>query len=66
MERTHTRNMPTEPHEPNDLPDHDDAPIIEGLSSSSDNSTPSGQESKPISTDALRKIKTQRETIRKL
>jgi hypothetical protein len=58
--------MPTEPTELNDLHDQDDAPIIDGLQSSSDNRTPSGQESKPISTEALRKIKTQREQIRKL
>jgi hypothetical protein len=56
--------MPTDPIHPNDLHDQDDAPIIEGLQSSSDNRTPSGQESKPISTEALRKIKTQREQIR--
>jgi hypothetical protein len=49
--------MPTELTEPSDLHDHDDAPIIDGLESSSDNRTPSGQESKPISTEALRKIK---------
>ncbi len=58
--------MPTEPTEQPDLHDHDDAPIIDGLQSSSDNRTPSGQESKPITTEALRKIKTQREQIRKL
>jgi hypothetical protein len=58
--------MPTEPTEPHDLHDQDDAPIIDGLQSSSDNRTPSGQESKPISTEALRKMKTQREQIRKL
>jgi hypothetical protein len=58
--------MPTEPTEQHDLHDHDDAPIIDGLQSSSDNRTPSGQESKPITTEALRKIKTQREQIRKL
>jgi hypothetical protein len=51
--------MPTDPTDPNDL-------IIDGLSSSSDNRTPSGQESKTISTDALRKIQKQREQIRKL
>ncbi len=39
--------MPTEPTEQNDLHDQDD------LQSSSDNRTPSGQESKPISTEAL-------------
>jgi hypothetical protein len=66
MDRTQTRNMQPELNEPNDLLDRDDAPIIDGLSSSSDNRTPSGQESKTISTEALRKIKTQRETIRKL
>jgi hypothetical protein len=64
MDRTQTRNMQPELNEPNDLLDHDDAPIIDGLPSSSDTRTPSGQESKPISTEALRKIKTQRETIR--
>jgi hypothetical protein len=53
--------MPTELTEPTDLHDQDDAPIIDALQSSSDNRTPSGQESKPISTEALRKIKTQRE-----
>jgi hypothetical protein len=58
--------MPTDPTEPNDLHDHEDAPIIDGLSSSSDNRTPSGPESKTISTDALRKIQKQREQIRKL
>ena len=58
--------MPTEPTEQTDLNDHDDAPIIDGLPSSSDNRTPSGQESKTISTDALRKIQKQREQIRKL
>jgi hypothetical protein len=66
MDRTQTRNMQTELNEPNDLLEHDDAPIIDGLSSSSDYRTLSGQESKPISTEALRKIKTQRETIRTL
>jgi hypothetical protein len=66
MEKAHTRNMQAELHEPNDILDQDDAPVIDGLPSSSDNRTPSGQESKPISTEALRKIKTQRETIRKL
>jgi hypothetical protein len=64
--KAHTSNMPTEPTEPNDLHDQDDAPIIDGLHSSSDNRTPSGQESKPSSTEALRTIKTQREQIRKL
>jgi hypothetical protein len=66
MERAQTRNMHQELNEPNDLLDQEDAPVIDGLPSSSDNRTPSGQESKPISTDALRKINTQRETIRKL
>jgi hypothetical protein len=61
-----TCNMQQELQEPHDLLDHDDAPIIKGLSPSSDNRTPSGQESKPVSNEALLKIKTQRETIRKL
>jgi hypothetical protein len=58
--------MPTEPTEQNGLHDHDDAPIIDGLQSSSDSRTPLGQESKPLTTEALRKIKMQREQIRKL
>ena len=58
--------MPTELNESNDLHDHDDAPIIDGPQSCSDNRTPLGQESKPSSTEALRTIKTQREQIRKL
>ena len=66
MDRTQTRNMQPELNEPNDLLDHDDTPIIDGLPSSSDNRTPPGQESKTISTETLRKIKSQRETIRKL
>ncbi len=66
MDRTQTRNMQPELREPNDLLDHDDAPIIDGLPASSDTRTPSGQEPTTISTEALRKIKTQRETIRKL
>jgi hypothetical protein len=53
MDKAQTRNMPTELTEPNDLHDHDDAPFIDGLHSSSDNCTPSGQESKSISTEAL-------------
>jgi hypothetical protein len=66
MECTQTRNMQQELNEPNDRLDQDDAPIIDGLPSSSDSRTPSGQESKPLSTAALQKIKTQREMIKKL
>jgi hypothetical protein len=58
--------MSTELTEPSDLHDQDDAPMIDGLQFSNDNRTPSGQESKRISTELLRKIKTQREQIRKL
>jgi hypothetical protein len=60
-----TCNKRLELNEPNDLLDQDDAPIIDDLPSSSDSRTPSGQESKPLSTAALQKIKTQRKMIKK-
>jgi hypothetical protein len=66
MERTQTRNMQQELNEPHSFLESDDAPIIDGLSQSGDQRTPSGQDLKPITTEALRKIRAQREMIRKL